>query len=60
MISYRIRSFTIHISVKGYSKFLQSIDQGIHEFVLKVSKEYSDRMVEQAGVGPSVTQEELE
>ena len=38
-----------------YSKFLQGIDQGIQEVVLKMSKEYSDKMVEQVGIEPSIT-----
>jgi hypothetical protein len=35
------------------------MDQGIQEVVLKVSKEYSGKMVEQIGVEPSVTEEDL-
>lgn len=37
-LSYRIVSVAIHKSVEEYSKFLQCIDQGIQEVVLKVSR----------------------
>ena len=36
-------------------KVLQGIDQEIQEVVLKMSKEYSDKMVEQVGIDPSIT-----
>jgi hypothetical protein len=55
---------SIRKSVEDHSKFLHGIgraqmDQGIQEVVLKVSKEYSGKMVEQIGVEPSVTEEDL-
>ena len=35
------------------------MDQAIQEVVLKVTKEYSDKMVEQTGVEPSFTENDV-
>jgi hypothetical protein len=55
---------SIRRSVKEHSKFLDSIgsaqmDQGIQEVVLKMTKEHADRMTEETGVEPSVTEDDM-
>ena len=55
---------SIRKSIEEHSGFLHGIgraqmDKDVQEVVLKVSKDFSDKMVEQVGVEPSVTQEEL-
>lgn len=55
---------SIRKSVEEHSKFLHSIgraqmDQGIQEVVLKVTKEYKDKMVEETGVEPSITENDV-
>ena len=51
---------SIRKSVQEHSRFLHGIgraqlDEGIQEGVIKVTKEYSDKLVQQTGVEPTLT-----
>ena len=55
---------SIRKSVEEHSKFLHGIgraqlDQGIKDVVMKVTKDYSDKMIQKTGVEPSLTDSDI-